>query len=220
MIYLTTICVKERFPGWVTTAPLRRRRHRRFPDRCLPRIAVRKRARTKALKTAVKPILKSLRSLSLAAQIDVRPCFTFNSIGQKTAICWRDAAGTALSMPAHCADDSPRAVSLLRFLWTRPTCLLSIRTDLQLGARGKGRSLELSAGTADTKLSLSITRPQSIRRETFRLQPRGSPLSSPFHPFTLSLQRTVIRGIHRRDKANPLSADYSRRWESALSRNI
>lgn len=34
------------------------------------------------------PILKSLWSLSLAAQIDVKPCFTFNSIGQKTAICW------------------------------------------------------------------------------------------------------------------------------------
>lgn len=34
---------------------------------------------------AAKSILKSLRSLSLAAQIDVRPCFTFNSIGQKTA---------------------------------------------------------------------------------------------------------------------------------------
>lgn len=59
---------------------------------------VRKRARTKALKTAVKPILKSLRSLSLAAQIDVKPCFTFNSIGQKTAIRWRDAASTAFSI--------------------------------------------------------------------------------------------------------------------------
>lgn len=39
-----------------------------------------------------------------------------------------------------------RAVSPPFPLGTRPTCLLSIRTDLQLGARGKGRSLELSAG--------------------------------------------------------------------------
>lgn len=104
-----------------------------------------KQAHTKALKTAVKPILKSLRSLSLAAQIDVRPCFTFNSIGQKLL----SAGGTqwtAFSMPAHCADDSPRrSVSpLLCSLWKR--CLLFIRTNLQLGARGKGRSLELSAG--------------------------------------------------------------------------
>lgn len=122
---------------------------RRFFSRCLPYTVVHKQARTKALKTAVKPILKSLRSLSLAAQIDVRPCFTFNSIGQKTAIRWRDAVGTAFSMPAHCADDSPSSLHLTAALFpleTRPTCLLSIRTDLQLGARGKGRSLELSAG--------------------------------------------------------------------------
>lgn len=91
------------------------RRHRvDSPVAAYPTV-VRKRARTKALKTAVKPILKSLRSLSLAAQIDVRPCFTFNSIGQKTAIRWRDAAGTAFSMPAHCADDSPRRLSAVSF---------------------------------------------------------------------------------------------------------
>lgn len=68
-------------------------RHRCRFNRAAVAWILRKRARTSAvLKTAVKPILKSLRSLSLAAQIDVRPCFTFNSIGQKTAIRWRDAA--------------------------------------------------------------------------------------------------------------------------------
>lgn len=38
----------------------------------------------------VSAMLKSMQSLSLAAQIDVRPCFTFNSIGQKrelSALC-------------------------------------------------------------------------------------------------------------------------------------
>lgn len=120
VIYLIIICVKEKD----------------FPDESAPRfyteedtvessiaaypIAVHKRARTKALKTAVKPILKSLRSLSLAAQIDVRPCFTFNSIGQKTAIRWRDAASTAFSMSAHCADDSPRRFSTVSFGRDRP----------------------------------------------------------------------------------------------------
>lgn len=95
------------------------------------------------LKTAVKPILKSLRSLSLAAQIDVRPCFTFNSIGQKTAIRWRDASDPP---PVHCA--APRSArSLPCDPFGRSACLPapSIRADLYLGARGKGRSLELSA---------------------------------------------------------------------------
>ncbi|KAH0550125.1 hypothetical protein KQX54_017594 [Cotesia glomerata] len=59
-----------------------------------PLYAFNARVRTKGLKRRAKPkveppILKSLRSLSLAAQIDVKPCFTFNSIGQKTAICWQ-----------------------------------------------------------------------------------------------------------------------------------
>jgi len=107
-----------------------------------------KQAHTKALKTAVKPILKSLRSLSLAAQIDVRPCFTFNSIGQKLL----SAGGTqwtAFSMPANCAADSPPSLrfSAVMFpLETLPSFHSNLRTNLQLGARGKGRSLELSAG--------------------------------------------------------------------------
>lgn len=43
-------------------------------------------------KDCEEPMLKSLGSFSIAAQIDVRPCFTFNSIGQKTAICCPAAA--------------------------------------------------------------------------------------------------------------------------------
>jgi len=115
-----------------------------FPDESSPRLyaegdtvdslvayptAVRKRARTKALKTVVKPILKSLRSLSLAAQIDVRPCFTFNSIGQKTAIRWRDAADTAFSMLAHCANDSARRLSADSFGRDRPAVFPFVRTS-------------------------------------------------------------------------------------------
>lgn len=113
----------------------------------------------KGLKTAVKPILKSLRSLSLAAQIDVRPCFTFNSIGQKTAIRRWDAVGSVPRSLVHCADDSPR-----RLIADPPANATNlpaptrIRADLQLGARGKDRSLERFLGYADTKLSLSITR--------------------------------------------------------------
>lgn len=143
--------------------------------------AVRKRARTKALKTTVKPILKSLWSLSLAAQIDVRPCFTFNSIGQKTAIRWRDAASTAFSIVgALCRRFAPP--SLCRFLWTRPTCLLSIRTDLHFGARGKGRSLELSAGPLTRNCHYLSRAGDSPCNDC---SPGGS-LSSPFHPFILS----------------------------------
>lgn len=47
-----------------------------------------------------RPMLKSLRSLSLAAQIDVRPCFTFNSIGQKTLL-------SVPASPALCAAALP-----------------------------------------------------------------------------------------------------------------
>lgn len=100
----------------------------RFPVVAYP-IAVRKRARTKALKTVVKPILKSLRSLSLAAQIDVRPCFTFNSIGQKTAIRWRDAVDTAFSILAHCANDSARRFSTVSFGRDRPAVFPFVRTS-------------------------------------------------------------------------------------------
>ncbi|KAK1117542.1 hypothetical protein K0M31_016577 [Melipona bicolor] len=76
------------------------------------------------------PMLKSLRSLSLSRpQIDVRPCFTFNSIGQKTAI-------------------PPGIVAARRAPFRGPH-----------RATGKPRSLEpFPGGTGDTKLSLSITR--------------------------------------------------------------
>lgn len=89
-----------------------------------------KRVRTKALKTAVKPILKSLRSLSLAAQIDVRPCFTFNSIGQKTAIRWRDAAGNrVLDAGALCRRFAPSVSPPFPLDATDPAFFPFVRTS-------------------------------------------------------------------------------------------
>lgn len=100
--------LREGSNGQVTSAPLRQRSHQGFAQEGTRRVATFTCRRMgvppppppptvvtwagtyrKSLKTAVKPLLKSLRSLSLAAQIDVKPCFTFNSIGQKTAIRWR-----------------------------------------------------------------------------------------------------------------------------------
>lgn len=158
-----------------------------IPRSLLTLTAVRKRARTKALKTAVRPILKSLRSLSLAAQIDVRPCFTFNSIGQKTAIRWRDAAGTACS---RCRRIVPTirpvvVLSVVSPLDATDPAFFSIRTDLRLGARGKGRSLELSAGLLTRNCHYLSRAEEYSPRNRMLSQLRGC-LSSPFHPFTLS----------------------------------
>lgn len=139
----------------------------------------------------MKPILKSLRSLSLAAQIDVRPCFTFNSIGQKTAIRWRDAASTAFPMSVHCADDSPRRLDR-RSLWRDATDLPSFHScgPPALGARGKGRSLELS--------TRPLTRNCHYLSHAGERSPRNDRSPEVLFLSRLSIQPTVIHNTHLR----------------------
>lgn len=85
---------------------------------------------TKALKTIRREsILKSLWSLSLAAQIDVKPCFTFNSIGQKTAICL-GARGSARLCCAYCHSEASNRV--------RSTSLLLYTPSLHIVPRDEG----------------------------------------------------------------------------------
>lgn len=132
----------------------------------------------------MKPILKSLRSLSLAAQIDVRPCFTFNSIGQKTAIRWRDASDAG----ALCRRSRSRLKVPLERRDRSPLSFHSYGPPARY-ARGKG-SLELSArGSADTKLSLSITRRRGLAAENERLPA----------PLSLSLSLLSLSPFSRND---------------------
>lgn len=163
---------------------------RRFSGPRLPYV----RGHRGSLKTAVKPILKSLRSLSLAAQIDVRPCFTFNSIGQKTAIRWRDASDAG----ALCRRSRSLSTGL---------CFLSISCGPPARcARGKG-SLELSArGSADTELSLSITRRRGLAAENERLQPELS-----LDPLFVLVFRNNSRHLPSESTINPLNVDLLRK---------
>ena len=65
-----------------------------------------RRRRRRRRRRSTGPMLKSLRSLSLAAQIDVRPCFTFNSIGQKTLLSVPASPALCAATPSSSSSSS------------------------------------------------------------------------------------------------------------------